>query len=270
MLGEYKNQKVTYNSKEMSLYEANQLQRRMERQIRTDKKSIAGFNGILTSNTKNSKLLKDTKNKLLNKQALLKEHNSVLNDFIKQTGNRKDNTRLAVGKVSILNKEVAKELEYKDVTEQYSTKRHYQIKKQKFFVNEDGARYNVDGRHVLLKTTQKEREIANILGQTFGGKVRLIPVVLKPKGIQTPDYIINNKRFDLKQIIGNGKNTLDTAINKKKKQSDNFIFDITKTEMSVEQALSQIEKIYKAKNRTWVNTILLIKDKKILKIFKRK
>lgn len=112
MLNEYKNQKVTYNGKEVSLYEANQLQRRMERQIRADKKNIAGFNGILTSNTKDSKLLEDTKNKLLNKQALLKEHNSVLNDFIKQTGNRKDNTRLVVGKVSIQNKEEAKNVQY--------------------------------------------------------------------------------------------------------------------------------------------------------------
>ena len=101
-----------------------------------------------------------------------------------------------------------------------------------------------------MKTTQEEKEIANILGQTLGGKVKLVPVVLEPKGIQTPDYIINNKKFYLKQIIGNGNNTLDTAINKKRKQSDNFVFNITKTEMSMEQAVLQIERIYNAKNRT--------------------
>lgn len=112
MLDEYKNAKVTYNGKEMSQYEVNQLQRKLERQIRTDKKSIAGLNGILTSDTKDSKLLEDTKNKLLNKQALLKEHNSVLNDFLKQTGNRRDNTRLVIGKVSIQNKEVAKDVQF--------------------------------------------------------------------------------------------------------------------------------------------------------------
>lgn len=27
---------------------------------------------------------------------------------------------------------------------------------------------------------------------------------------------------------------------------------------------------YNAKNRTWINTIILIKDKKVLRIFKRK
>ena len=161
-------------------------------------------------------------------------------------------------------------MKYKDITERYNTKKHYQIKEQKHFINENGTKYNIDGRYVLLKTTQEEKEIANILGQTLGGKVKLVPVVLEPKGIQTPDYIINNKKFDLKQIIGNGNNTLDTEKKKKRKQSDNFVFDITKTEMSVEQALLQIERIYNAKNRTWVNTIILIKDKKVLRIFKRK
>lgn len=161
-------------------------------------------------------------------------------------------------------------MKYKDITDKYISKKKYQIKKQKYFIDNNGTKYNVDGRQVLLKTTQEEKEIANILGQTLGGKVKLVPVILKPKGIQTPDYIINNKRFDLKQIIGNGKNTLDTAINKKRKQSDNFVFDITKTEMSMEQALLQIERIYNAKNRTWINTIILIKDKKVLRIFKRK
>lgn len=162
------------------------------------------------------------------------------------------------------------EMNYKDITSQYTTKKQYQLKKQKYFIDDNGIRYNIDGRHVLLKTTQDEREIADILGQTFGGKIRLVPVVLQPKGVQTPDYIVNNKKFDLKQIIGNGKNTLDTAINKKKKQSNNFVFDVSKSEMKIEQALSQIDRIYNAKNRTWVNTIVLVKDKSVLKVFKRK
>ncbi len=174
---------------------------------------------------------------------------------------------------SIMNKNINKkdkEMKYQDITEQYATKRKYQLKKQKYFISDDGVKYSVDGKHILLKTNNEERKVANILGETFGGNVNLVPVVLQPKGIQTSDYIINGKKFDLKQILGNGKNTLDTAINKKKKQSDNFVFDITKTEMSVEQALLQIDRIYNAKNRTWVNIMVLLKDKEVLKIFKRK
>lgn len=161
-------------------------------------------------------------------------------------------------------------MKYIDVTNEYIIQKKYQIKKQKYFISDEGIRYNVDGKHVIMKTMQEEKIIAEILGQAFGGKINLIPVVLYPKEIQTPDYIINNKKFDLKQILGNGKNTLDTAISKKRKQADNFIFDISKTRMSEEEALFQIKKIYNAKNRTWVNIIVLIKDNKILKIFKRK
>ena len=40
--------------------------------------------------------------------------------------------------------------------------------------------------------------------------------------------------------------------------------------MKKEQALLQIEKIYNAKNRMWVNMIILLKDNEVLNIFKRK
>lgn len=97
-LNTWKNEKVTYNGKEYSKYEVSQIQRKMERQIRQDKKELAGLQGVLTSNNKDSKLIEDTKLQLINKQSKLKEHNSILNDFIKQTNSRKDYTRLYVGK----------------------------------------------------------------------------------------------------------------------------------------------------------------------------
>ena len=103
-------------------------------------------------------------------------------------------------------------MNYQDITNRYKRKRRYKVIKQKYFIDDNGVKHIVDGRHVLFKTTNKETEIATILGQTLGEKVCLIPVVLKPKGIQTPDYIINNRKFDLKQITGNGKNTLDTIL----------------------------------------------------------
>ena len=97
-LNTWKNEKVTYNGKKYSKYEASQIQRKIERQIRQDKKELAGLQGVLTSNSKDSKLIEDTKLQLINKQSKLKEHNSILNDFIKQTNSRKDYTRLYVGK----------------------------------------------------------------------------------------------------------------------------------------------------------------------------
>lgn len=192
-----------------------------------------------------------------------------ITNFIKQSIENRQNLSNHDKMYLNKNKEV-KDMQYVDITNQYKEQRQYQVKKRKYFIDDDGNKYRVNGRQVILKTTESEMEVAKVLGKTFGGKVNLVPVVLQPKGIQTPDYIINNQKFDLKQIFGNGKNTLDTAINKKKKQSHNFIFDITKTEMKKEQALLQIEKIYNAKNRMWVNMIILLKDNEVLNIFKRK
>lgn len=96
-LKEMANETVIYNGKEYSKYDASQIQRKMERQIRQDKKDIAGFQGTLTSNTKDAKLIEDTKTQLLNAQNKLKQHNSILNDFTEQTKFRKDHSRLYVG-----------------------------------------------------------------------------------------------------------------------------------------------------------------------------
>ncbi len=161
-------------------------------------------------------------------------------------------------------------MQYKDVTNEFINKKRYEVKKQKSFIDDNGIEYKIDGRNIILKTTQSEMKTAKLLGQIFGGQECLIPVVLNPKGVQTPDYMINKERFDLKEVFGNGKNTLDTAINKKKKQSNNFIFDISQTIMSKERALEQIQRIYNSKNRNWVDMIILIKNGQVLKIFKRK
>ena len=52
----------------------------------------------MTSNNKDSKLIEDTKIQLINKQSKLKNDNTILNDFIRQTNSKKDYTRLYVGK----------------------------------------------------------------------------------------------------------------------------------------------------------------------------
>lgn len=97
-LEKWKNEKVIYNGKEYSRYDASQLQRAMERQIRSDKKELAGLQGILTSGNKDSKLIEDTKLQLINKRNKLKQHNATLDDFVKQTNTKKDYTRLYVGR----------------------------------------------------------------------------------------------------------------------------------------------------------------------------
>ncbi len=97
-LNEWKNEKVTYNGKEYSKYDATQIQRRMERQIRQDKKNLSGLQGILKSNTTDNKLIEDTKTQFSKQALTYKTHQNELEDFIRQTSLVKDNSRLYIGK----------------------------------------------------------------------------------------------------------------------------------------------------------------------------
>lgn len=94
-LDAWENEKVTYNGKEYSKYDATQLQRAMERRIRTDKKELAGLHGILTSNNKDIDI-EQVQSEIRNIKANEKANREALDDFLKQTGLRKDNSRLVI------------------------------------------------------------------------------------------------------------------------------------------------------------------------------
>ncbi len=96
-LNSWKNETVIYNGKKISRYDASQIQRRMERTIRRDKKEIAGLQGILTSNSKDNKLIEDTKTDFAKKSLMYKTHQKELENFLQQTSFVKDYTRLYTG-----------------------------------------------------------------------------------------------------------------------------------------------------------------------------
>lgn len=95
------NETVVYNGEKISKYDAQQIQRKMERQLRQDKREIAGLQGILNSNTKDDKLLENARNNLTNTQIKVKQHSTELNDFLKQTKFRKDSTRVQIGRIGV-------------------------------------------------------------------------------------------------------------------------------------------------------------------------
>lgn len=268
-LKEMEEKTVTYNGQKIPYYEATQIQRKMERQIRQDKKDIAGLQGSLLSNNKDLDINK-IKQQLEQTQIKMQEHNKTLNEFLNQTRFRKDNSRLTIG----INKKKEEKitLDYKDITKGIlqNGNKNYKVKEQQYFIDENNNRYNVDGKNVIIKANKKEREVAELISEIYRKQVNLVPVVLNPEGIKTPDYIIEGEKFDLKEIIGNAKNTIDTAIKKQEKQANNFIIDISKTEMKENDAIIQIQNIYISEHRKWVDKIILIKENKILKVFKRK
>jgi hypothetical protein len=162
-------------------------------------------------------------------------------------------------------------MEYEEITRKvFNNKKEYTVKEQQYFVDKDGEKYFVDGKYVVISPTPKEKEVAKLLGEIYGGRIRIVPRINKPKGIKTPDYVIRGNRYDLKEIYGNSNNTLYNAITKKKEQSDNFIFDISHTKMKEIDAIEQIQNIYKSKHKSWINEIILIKNNEVLKMYKRK
>ena len=94
-LNAWKIEKVEYNGQKMSIYDATQRQRAFERQIRQDKKNLKAQQAILTSNNKDIDI-EQVQNEIRNIKATQKDHNTQLNDFLKQTGLNKDNSRLVI------------------------------------------------------------------------------------------------------------------------------------------------------------------------------
>lgn len=94
-LNKWKNEKVEYNGKKITKYEATQKQRYFERQIRQNKKELKAQQAILTSNDENIDI-KQVQDEIRNIKASEKANREALDDFLKQTGLRKDNSRLVI------------------------------------------------------------------------------------------------------------------------------------------------------------------------------
>lgn len=94
-LNKWKNEKVEYNGKKISKYEATQKQRAFERKIRQNKKDLKAQQAILTSNDENIDI-KQVQDEIRNIKANEKANREALDNFLKQTGLRKDNSRLVI------------------------------------------------------------------------------------------------------------------------------------------------------------------------------
>lgn len=140
--------------------------------------------------------------------------------------------------------------------------------RQEYIVN--GVTYKVDGKHIILRPTEQEREIAAILSGKYGKTVEFVPQVVFPQGVQTPDYMLDGDRFDLKSPIGSGKNVIYGLIAKKRKQADNFIIDISDCPLSVEEVERQIEGLYTSPRVGFLEKVVLMKNGEVVKVYERK
>nr|DAP49263.1 MAG TPA: minor capsid protein [Caudoviricetes sp.] len=133
----------------------------------------------------------------------------------------------------------------------------------------NGKKYKVDGKNVVLDYSIKEKEMAELLAKSISDDIFLVPRVLYPQGISTPDYIFRGEAFDLKELHGNSKNLIYNAVSKKKKQASNFILDITECPLTEDEIVRQINDVYWSRHTKFIDKIVVVKDGKIIKIYQR-
>lgn len=218
-LEELNNETVTYNNKKISKYDASQIQRKMERQIRTDKKDIAGLEGILLSNN-DEELINETRKKLIDTKNKLNQDNTVLNDFVMQTGFKKDNNRLFVGNISTKinnNDKITKNIKNEVKNVQYIGK----IDKAKIGIYKDKI---ITDRVMISK--ERIQHIKEHHPELKDEEVSFIKDIIK-----NPDYVFKDRKnvdtiLMAKEIIRNNKNYISVVklnTNKEYKDKSNTI-----------------------------------------------
>lgn len=193
-----------------------------------------------------------------------KNINEKYNDFLKENNLIRD-----YGRESTIKKKIAN---YEDVTQKWLKETKPDISKVSDlnYFEYDGVKYEVDGNNVVLDYSPKEKEVAEWLSTKFGDEVYMIPRINKPDGISTPDYLWKNECWDLKEIKSSGKRAIDNRLNGTKKQTNNYILDITGNELSNKEIVSQIKKVYQSNNRKWIDKIILKREEDLIKVFTRK
>ena len=264
----------TYDGKTYTAYEATQMQRRVEREIRKLKREKAAYKaaGLHEDETAVSIRLRrlNSKYKAFSAAAGLPEqpermkvlhtkpkaYEPPTNRLITQpkTGGFSDSRCIDVT-----------ELWRKDAT----PNSHAVQGIRSFTIN--GATYTVDGHNVVLDYSAHEKEIAELLEREFGGELYMVPRVNNPQGISTPDYLFRGKGYDLKTLSKEaGENTIINRIKKARKQSKNFILDLTNAKKITDSVLkSQIQRIYKDKETAFVDTIIVIRNGNIVVVVKK-
>lgn len=133
----------------------------------------------------------------------------------------------------------------------------------------NGKTYKVDGHNVVNDHSNYEHQVASWFAETTGANVDLVPRVNFPEKTPTPDFLINDEPFDLKEVTGSGRYAIDGNTKKAKKQSTNIIFDVTKSSLSEEEILAQLDDVYRW-GRRGLGKSIIKKDNFIVGIFDAK
>lgn len=260
----------TFDGKTYTAYEATQMQRRVERQIRAQKRLVNAYKAAdLTDDATvaNIKLRRlNAKYRGFSKAAGLPEQPERLKVLYQNDAAPKT----TVGAATLISEE--REF-YIDATgkwqETAEPNSHVVEDLQEYTAN--GVTYKVDGHNVVLDYSSHEKEIAELLEKEFGGAIYMVPRVNSPQGISTPDYLFRGVGYDLKTLGESaGANTLFNRVKKAKWQAQNFIIDVTNTKLDEDTILAQVKKVFHREDTKWVDEILIVQNRLRIQVFKRK
>ena len=258
---------VTFDGKHYTGYEATQMQRRLERAIRAQKRRVL-LAGPEDAAPRKSRLV------------LLQQEYHRFSDGV---GLRTEDERLEVSgfgpkqmksaKAAVSKAAPAAKTDtFTDITGRWypdaNPNSHPVLELQEYASG--GATYKVDGHNVVLDHDAHEKEIAELLEREVGGEIYLVPRVNNPQGVPTPDYLFHGRGYDLKTLSEKaGPNTMFQRVKKAKRQSRNFIIDVSDTKLDRETIAQQISKIFWSENTRFVDEIVIINDGRIVQVAKR-
>ncbi len=260
-------------------YEQQQIQRGMERSIRQTKRQLNMKQSELdllpqgslehdTAQAEYDRLAYKLRQKNMKYGEFCADHNLTQQaDRVKVAGWNAAESRKANGRArAYINAKIStKRASIGNASIKVKSESEPKVKELKE-VTLDGVTYKVDNKNVLINATEHERNIAQILADHMQKNVKLVPIIEKPEGISTPDYLIKGEKYDLKDINGESKNALYNAVHKKKRQANNFVFDVTNSKLTEENIKEQVAYLRRSEHTQFVKDIVIIKDGKVLDI----
>lgn len=259
---------IDYAGKHYTMYEATQRQRRLEASMRRQKRRILADEATGDQEKKQQDQIK------------LQVLNQEYRRFSKAAGLRTQDARAEVvgfggkqGAAAGLQRDLRQSnAAYTDATKAWyeeATPNSHPVSDLRELTI-DGNTYRVDGRNVVLDYSAHEKEIAELLEKEFGGELYMVPRVNNPQGVSTPDYLFRGERYDLKTIgKTTGKNPLFNRVHKSTGQANNFVLDLTDSKLADDTIEEQIKKIFTDRQTKNVRTVIAIKSKNIIKIYKK-
>lgn len=135
MLDDYSAKNVEYNGKQFTEYEAGQMQRGHERQIRETKRKLAGYSSAV--NEAKDDTLKNTLQNRFNEESVrLKKQEAALKAFCKETGRRYESARVQIhvvknkaGDIVGFNRSVAQKAVWQDRKNTFKNQMSKQLEK---------------------------------------------------------------------------------------------------------------------------------------------